>query len=160
MAPSLRPIDPVAKEIHLDNYVCTHVCFCTCILPYLRKQRFTDKRAVNGIADWVKIRLSFRLSKFYFVLYNIQRSSATHHMTSAFLCYDSMIPYMRLSCFISCNSSAPYFPFDILDTDLFPGLLIVIKPLTILQIDAGEFAGRFEPFGYPITLWRHQRCPH
>ena len=40
-----------------------------------------------------------------------------------------------------CYSSSANLPFEILDANLLPGLLIVVKPLAFLEVDTGKGRG-------------------
>lgn len=47
---------------------------------------------------------------------------------------------------VDCILCSLDIPADILDTNLFACLLIIVKPLTVRQIDARELGTRFRSF--------------
>jgi hypothetical protein len=49
-------------------------------------------------------------------------------------------------------SSPANLPFEILDANLLPYLLIIVKPLAFLQVDAGEDCGRVQALRKPLPL--------
>lgn len=59
----------------------------------------------------------------------------------------------RLTCSIAPRTSRPSnLPLHILDTDLLPRLLIIVKPLPLRQINPREPRVRLEPRSQPIPL--------
>ena len=44
-------------------------------------------------------------------------------------------------------------PFDVLDTNFFPGLFIVVEPFPVAQIDTVEFRSRLDTFSLPVALY-------
>jgi len=47
-----------------------------------------------------------------------------------------------------------YLPFYIRNTHFLSGLLIVVEPFPICQVNAGELGSRFETFGEEVSLFR------
>ncbi len=52
----------------------------------------------------------------------------------------------------SWNSGSPYVPLHLLDTDLLAGLFIVVKPLSLRQIDVSKLTTRIGALGEPLSL--------
>lgn len=52
------------------------------------------------------------------------------------------------------RSSSPYLPPDARNTHLFPGLLVVVKPLALGEINPCELCPRLRAYGFPVALIR------